>query len=873
MNELSATMSRHNLTGSDVARMIGCTQACVNQWRSGTRNIGKKYIQPVQHLLNRYNWYGTAGPVTVNPPVDKFSAIPQMLKDINRWLVWKPFKGKDGKTKKIPVSPSGHKKSGKDPDNWLSFEEAISRSDLIGFQFSEQDNINGIDIDNCYNTTDSGMEPWGEDIVFVMDSYTEFSPSGTGVHIICMADLDHKGINTGDVEMYSKDRFFTMTGNHYSGHEINDCSEAYSDMYIELSTVVDQQKTTIDQKPVEKLSENTDLQGADRDTLALIKQSEHADLYEGHHSLSSHSEADLSLCNVLAFWTSKDPDQMNRLFCASGLYRDKWESARGDATYSAITIQKAIEGCSEVYNPSVGHGEPKQGIEWPDPDPIKAELEPVPLFSADMLPESIGPWVMDVAHRMCVPPDYVAVSLIVVVSSIIGTSCRIKPKRYDDWTVTPNLWGAAIGYPSDGKTPSFEDVLANSVSRLEREATDYFNNDNVEFDAEKIVAKMMLDIKKKALSKALKKGNDIDDLKAELTQDDVEPPKKRRYRTSNASVEKLGELLRDNPRGMLVYRDELVGAFNKWEKEGDRPFYLEGWSGKSSFIDDKIGRGTTDVAQVCLSILGTIQPDRIASYLIGAINGHDNDGFVQRFQLLVFPDRVKWDYVDCIPDAHAREQTYKVVHRLAHGDFSDLVDLGDFALFVFDDEAQDLFVEWFKNLHHDKIGSTDEHPVVIEHFGKYRSLMPSLALIFHLLEASRYVVDTPVDGLPSYRYHRSVNQVPPTSVGMAIAWCEFLEAHARRIYKLATNAGGRAAAILAEKIQEGKLEDKFNRRIISRKNWKLLSDDRIIDEALEILVEHWWIYPVEPDLKKSGRPMLTTYVVNPKIALKNSRCP
>ncbi len=82
---------------------------------------------------------------------------------------------------------------------------------------------------------------------------------------------------------------------------------------------------------------------------------------------------------------------------------------------------------------------------------------------------------------------------------------------------------------------------------------------------------------------------------------------------------------------------------------------------------------------------------------------------------------------------------------------------------------------------------------------------------------------------------------------------------------MATDAGSRAAAILAEKIVTGRLEDGFNRRVIIRKHWKLLSEKKIVEDALEMLVDHFWIHPVEPDQKTGGRPALPTYSINPKI--------
>ena len=112
-------------------------------------------------------------------------------------------------------------------------------------------------------------------------------------------------------------------------------------------------------------------------------------------------------------------------------------------------------------------------------------------------------------------------------------------------------------------------------------------------------------------------------------------------------------MLRDNPFGLLIMRDELAGLLASWEKEGregDRAFYLEAWNGSSSFDTDRIGRGSIRIPNLCASIFGGIQPDKLTMYLEQAANSLANDGMLQRFQLLVYPDPVPWRYVDQFPN-------------------------------------------------------------------------------------------------------------------------------------------------------------------------------------------------------------------------------
>ena len=145
--------------------------------------------------------------------------------------------------------------------------------------------------------------------------------------------------------------------------------------------------------------------------------------------------------------------------------------------------------------------------------------------------------------------------------------------------------------------------------------------------------------------------------------------------------------------------------------------------------------------------------------------------------------------------------------------------------------------------------------------------MPSLALIFHLLDAAGWAVqiNKPEDP-PAFRFDLGLGKVSVSCVSKAIGWCEYLESHARRVYGLATNIGIRAASILADKINEGKLEDGFSRRIIRRKGWKLLPEDSTIQEAVDVLIDKKIIreLPNNIDKRKGGPAPLPIFEINPK---------
>jgi hypothetical protein len=200
-----------------------------------------------------------------------------------------------------------------------------------------------------------------------------------------------------------------------------------------------------------------------------------------------------------------------------------------------------------------------------------------------------------------------------------------------------------------------------------------------------------------------------------LRQDAPKEPIPRRYKTSDTTVEKLGELLRENPQGLLVLRDEFVGLVASWEKEGregDRQFYLEAWNGDTSFDTDRIGRGHIQIPNLCVSVFGGIQPDRLTAYLEQAEHALANDGMLQRFQVLVYPDHRKWEWVNRDPKKDARDRAFTVFDVLA--DFDPVVwgaapadAVAKFPYFHFDEAAQELFIEWSGDLHRTRLAGKD----------------------------------------------------------------------------------------------------------------------------------------------------------------------
>ncbi len=499
------------------------------------------------------------------------------------------------------------------------------------------------------------------------------------------------------------------------------------------------------------------------------------------------------------------------------------------------------------------------GHEWPEPKPIKEELLAVKPLPIEILPEPIRLWIKDVAHRMQCPPDFVAMAFLVLVSSIIGTRCSIHPKQKDNWECILNLWGGVIGSPSTMKTPSINEGL-KPLARLEMKATEKFEEDFKQYMADLLEADARKSSLKNQLKKALEKDADknVDDIKDKLKNlRELRETTRRRYKTNDATIEKLSELCNENPEGLLVVRDELIGLLASWDKPGresDRAFFLEAWNGDGSHTSDRIGRGTTFTEHLCLSVFGGIQPSKLTAYLYQSMNGLENDGLLQRFQLLVYPDEIKnWKLIDEYPAKEARERVLNLIERLAEMDFEEYGAVkgkfDKFPSYRFSDEAQTLFYEWLTDLELNKLRG-DDHPIVLEHLGKYRSLMPSLALIFHLIDIG--------DGANS-------GPVSLQAAEKAAGICDYLESHARRIYGLVSNINQQTVSRLAKKIQAGKLTDGFTTRDVYRNGWQMLDSPELAQSACDELIDLGWLITEQQKKGGAGRQALPIHRINPKI--------
>ena len=288
---------------------------------------------------------------------------PQSLRDCPQWVCWR-VEERDGKPTKVPVIPgTTQRASSTDATNWRTFDDAMTALEAdvslvgVGFVFSADGPYCGVDIDDCRDPNSGDIAPWAQAIIDSLASYTEVSPSGTGVKIFLQAKKPgrkcRKAHETGEVEMYDHARFFTVTGLHLPGTPptVEDRQDALEQLYRTIfGDATDPDHSVLD----------TEYASADLDDDEIIRlmtttgktKEKFAALWAGRWNdyFNTASEADSSLVFKLAYYT-KDAGQIDRLFRQSGLYRDKWDSLRGDETYGQITINHALAEVTKQYKP------------------------------------------------------------------------------------------------------------------------------------------------------------------------------------------------------------------------------------------------------------------------------------------------------------------------------------------------------------------------------------------------------------------------------------------------------------------------------------------------------------------------------------------
>lgn len=779
--------------------------------------------------------FGSGATAIVSSVVPDLSGIPDEMRELPNWLVWKPVQDKNGgKARKVPYYVNGSLRgeglkldSAEDVARLASFEEATAafatRPNVyagVGFAVVAGCGVGGLDLDDCLDadgnfTNNNAKQIF--DVAVESGCYAEVSPSGRGVRILgSSVDFQAYKPACGGFEAYSQKRYLTVTGNVLANPKgFGDIGPALALMKHLIGAPQDKSAST------------------DRSSRHVV------DISVGYIKPDSVDEGGRS----------------NAMMAYAG-------HLRGRRTPEDVILESALDFNLAKFNPPLPIDEVMKCVDqyahqaqtpiqpsddpadWGEPKPIEQGLPPVPPFDLNVLPDIFRPFVEDAAELMQAPPEYIAVPLMIAAAATIGNGYSIAPKARDvSWLVSPVIWGGCVGRPGVKKSPSMDkafnfvkpledDMVADHQARLQK-----YHIDKINYDA------ILAQAKKAAVG-----GAPMPTLPPEPQR-----PEPERLIVNDSTYQKLADLLQWSPRGVLVERDELVGLLETLEsqgQEGARAFYLQAWNGNSTYRSDRIGRGSFVVKRLALWVVGGIQPGKLQSYVRQAvIGGNGADGLLQRFQLLVWPDNQgDWKNIDRHPDMAAYDAvqtTFKKLRALDSIAIGAKNNLGGGPAYLhFTKAAQQLYDQFRSHLEH-ICRKQDMHEAMEDHLAKYPSLLAALALIIHL-----------VDG--------GTGPVKLISLRKAMGWIQYLIPHAERAYSAATNNGALSAKALADKITVGSLTTGFSARMVERKQWSQLTRQEDVKAAIEWLVDADWL--VEVTTPTGGRSKLT-YTVNPRVRM------
>ena len=282
--------------------------------------------------------------------------FPQELLAMPRWVCWQrqPDPKHPDKPRKVPMAADGRGNAKVNaPKTWGTYEQAAStlaQRSYSGLGFMLGAGIIGVGIDHC--VVEGEISPFAQEIMAQLPTYTELSPSGTGLHMLMRGEMP-QGRRKGQLEIYGDGRYFTVTGQSVGENkELFDGTQAVEALLQRYMASTPPHKA-----PVSVLEMDN------QKLIAKIESSKQGSqfkaLMQGNHG-GDASAADIALCNILAFWTGKDAARMDDIFRQSGLMRLKWDERHGRDTYGNLTIEKAIAECKDTYTGHKPRPEPAQ---------------------------------------------------------------------------------------------------------------------------------------------------------------------------------------------------------------------------------------------------------------------------------------------------------------------------------------------------------------------------------------------------------------------------------------------------------------------------------------------------------------------------------
>lgn len=541
------------------------------------------------------------------------------LAPLTRWVLWRN-ENRNGRATKIPKQITGKEASSTDAKTWATraaCETARERigADGVGIILGDLGNgytLAGLDLDSCI--TDGTTAPWAESILTAFGTYAETSPSGTGCKLFFLlrgGDMPRvrdlmgdklgrswKAQGAGDhppaIELYMGGRYFTVT----------DKALGEPDLAIitpeEIAWLIDFAGKTFTPPP-----DGGGIAQAGRDKSRSARAFEIA----------------------------------GRIRANGGDYAAFIAACRDDAACKGWLLEKGLangerEARRAWENATKGNAAPPPH-DWPEWDAsILDDDTPPPRLPLGLFPKPWQEYIEAAADHAGSPPDYVMLSLLSVIGAALGNA-----RWGQAWGIfkqPPIIWGAGIGHPSAAKSPGLIDVAADPIAALEADMNADWADRQRQFDTDKAEAAAVADKWKKEVDNAARTGNAPPPRPDRAKE--PKPLQRRRFAVRDATTQRLAKMAAANPRGLLLFRDELagwIGAMDRYDsgKGADRAFWLEAYGGRRFTVDTvKDGDDAPVIDHLTIGLIGALTVDKGRA----AMGETDNDGLAARF-LYVWP--------------------------------------------------------------------------------------------------------------------------------------------------------------------------------------------------------------------------------------------
>lgn len=480
---------------------------------------------------------------------------------------------------------------------------------------------------------------------------------------------------------------------------------------------------------------------------------------------------------------------------------------------------------------------------WGEPDRSILNTAPKPpKFPLEIFSPFWQRWIRQKAEGACAPIDYVAGTLLATTSSLIGNARRVSP--WEGWIENTVLWIALIGSPSSNKSPAMDPVV-DIIRELERDALPAYEEQLAAHETTLQTSKVKREGWLEEVRTAEKLGNPPPQIPK--TAQEPDKPIRPRIRVADSTPEALANILAQQPKGILMQRDELAGwikSFDRYSKGGEKQFWLEAYGGRPYTVDRvKLDSQPIEIPFFSIAVLGSTQPDPLENLLLSG----DDDGFSARF-LYFWPEKLPAKRPHPHPTGPGAYICLKRLHDLAleTTEENNMIPL----IRRLTESATDIFEPWWTN-HQDN----EPEGRFCGWWGKVPGMTLRLSLILEYLEWSSLVGK---DEPPHISEQAIINAITLSE--------DYLKPMARRAYgNVALSQDEKYAAIVARWIMDNK-PDRINARIVQRTIGKasLPKPDNMRD-ACGLLIDANWLFPdFNRDGSHKGREKIE-YLVNPHL--------